>query len=376
MTGLKKKILIIEDDLTMLNNIKIICETLGHEVLATFDRIDYKEIEPYLENCELLLLDINFPKGKSGLQFAEMIKKRFPVPIIYVTGNIESDIFERASDTIMHGFLPKPFTKDQLDFAIRLSLVRTEYEKMMRKQLENFFNKEKMIQVGEIAGGLIHDLNNFNSIVLMNFELINNYSSISLTGEQKEKIDKYVKSGQQGAKRIDELSDRYKRILASNMDIEYSAFNLQKLFEEVRYYFRTKMKENKVDVIVECDDDLDIYSAEIILLQSLVNLVSNSIDAIVEQELPEKWIKLLAQKVGSEVIINVVDSGTGIDQKIAAQMFDPGFTTKARTAARGTGFGLSYVKDNVEKHLQGSLDLDCAANNTTFKMVLPEAVDH
>lgn len=376
MTGLKKKILIIEDDQTMLNNIKIICETLGHEVLATFDRIDYKEIEPYLENCELLLLDINFPKGKSGLQFAEMIKKRFPVPIIYVTGNIESDIFERASDTIMHGFLPKPFTKDQLDFAIRLSMVRTEYEKMMRKQLENFFNKEKMIQVGEIAGGLIHDLNNFNSIVIMNFELINNYSNNSLTGEQKEKIDKYVKSGQQGAKRIDELSERYKRILASNMDIEYSAFSLQKLFEEVRYYFRTKMKENKVDVIVECDDDLDIYSAEIILLQSLVNLVSNSIDAIVEQELPEKWIKLLAQKVGAEVIINVVDSGAGIDQKIAAQMFDPGFTTKARTAARGTGFGLSYVKDNVEKHLQGSLDLDCAANHTTFKIVLPEAVDH
>lgn len=376
MTGLKKKILIIEDDQTMLNNIKIICETLGHEVLATFDRIDYKEIEPYLESCELLLLDINFPKGKSGLQFAEMIKKRFPVPIIYVTGNIESDIFERASDTIMHGFLPKPFTKDQLDFAIRLSMVRTEYEKMMRKQLENFFNKEKMIQVGEIAGGLIHDLNNFNSIVIMNFELINNYSNNSLTGEQKEKIDKYVKSGQQGAKRIDELSERYKRILASNMDIEYSAFSLQKLFEEVRYYFRTKMKENKVDVIVECDDDLDIYSAEIILLQSLVNLVSNSIDAIVEQELPEKWIKLLAQKVGAEVIINVVDSGAGIDQKIAAQMFDPGFTTKARTAARGTGFGLSYVKDNVEKHLQGSLDLDCAANHTTFKIVLPEAVDH
>ncbi len=376
MAGLKKKILIIEDDLTMLNNIKIICETLGHEVLATFDRIDYKEIEPYLENCELLLLDINFPKGKSGLQFAEMIKKRFPVPIIYVTGNIESDIFERASDTIMHGFLPKPFTKDQLDFAIRLSMVRTEYEKMMRKQLENFFNKEKMIQVGEIAGGLIHDLNNFNSIVIMNFELINNYSNISLTGEHKEKIDKYVKSGQQGAKRIDELSERYKRILASNMDIEYSAFSLQKLFEEVRYYFRTKMKENKVDVIVECDDDLDIYSAEIILLQSLVNLVSNSIDAIVEQKLPEKWIKLLAQKVGAEVIINVVDSGAGIDQKIAAQMFDPGFTTKARTAARGTGFGLSYVKDNVEKHLQGSLELDCAASHTTFKIVLPEAVDH
>lgn len=376
MTGLKKKILIIEDDQTMLNNIKIICETLGHEVLATYDRIDYKEIEPYLESCELLLLDINFPKGKSGLQFAEMIKKRFPVPIIYVTGNIESDIFERASDTIMHGFLPKPFTKDQLDFAIRLSMVRTEYEKMMRKQLENFFNKEKMIQVGEIAGGLIHDLNNFNSIVIMNFELINNYSNNSLTGEQKEKIDKYVKSGQQGAKRIDELSERYKRILASNMDIEYSAFSLQKLFEEVRYYFRTKMKENKVDVIVECDDDFDIYSAEIILLQSLVNLVSNSIDAIVEQELPEKWIKLLAQKVGAEVIINVVDSGAGIDQKIAAQMFDPGFTTKARTAARGTGFGLSYVKDNVEKHLQGSLDLDCAANHTTFKIVLPEAVDH
>ena len=376
MTGFKKKILIIEDDLTMLNNIKIICETLGHEVLATFDRIDYKEIEPYLESCELLLLDINFPKGKSGLQFAEMIKKRFPVPIIYVTGNIESEIFERASDTIMHGFLPKPFTKDQLDFAIRSSMVRTEYEKMMRKQLENFFNKEKMIQVGEIASGLIHDLNNFNSIVLMNFELINNYSNISLTGEQKDKIDKYVKAGQQGAKRIDELSDRYKRILASNMDIEYSAFSLKKLFEEVRYYFRSKMKDNKVDVIVECDDDLDIYSAEIILLQSLVNLVSNSIDAIVEQELPEKWIKLLAQKVGSEVIINVVDSGTGIDQKIAAQMFDPGFTTKARTAARGTGFGLSYVKDNVEKHLQGSLDLDCAANHTTFKMVLPETVDH
>ncbi len=138
MTGFKKKILIIEDDLTMLNNIKIICETLGHEVLATFDRIDYKEIEPYLESCELLLLDINFPKGKSGLQFAEMIKKRFPVPIIYVTGNIESEIFERASDTIMHGFLPKPFTKDQLDFAIRSSMVRTEYEKMMRKHSETF----------------------------------------------------------------------------------------------------------------------------------------------------------------------------------------------------------------------------------------------
>jgi signal transduction histidine kinase len=90
------------------------------------------------------------------------------------------------------------------------------------------------------------------------------------------------------------------------------------------------------------------------------------------QDLPEKWVELQVRDAGTkEVEIAVMDSGTGIPEKLRSKVGQPFFTTKV--VGLGTGLGLSISKGIVEAH-GGHLDLDAGCEHTRFVVTLPRAV--
>ena len=100
------------------------------------------------------------------------------------------------------------------------------------------------------------------------------------------------------------------------------------------------------------------------------NLVKNALDAI---EGPEGTIAVTGRREGSRVLLDVRDTGKGIDRRDARDVFRPGFTTKRR----GWGLGLSLSRRIVEHYHGGRLRLAATrtgpGSGTTFRIELPAA---
>jgi signal transduction histidine kinase len=99
----------------------------------------------------------------------------------------------------------------------------------------------------------------------------------------------------------------------------------------------------------------------------ILNLLNNAVDAV--GPLADKWVEVQVKGIGEEVEISVMDSGSGIPEKLRDKIGQPFFTTK--TIGQGTGLGLSISKGIVEAH-GGRLSLDLECEHTRFLVRLPK----
>jgi len=95
--------------------------------------------------------------------------------------------------------------------------------------------------------------------------------------------------------------------------------------------------------------------------------MNNAQDAVAGST--ERWVKISAQDVGTQIKINVTDSGGGIPREVADRLFRPFFSTKGN---KGTGLGLGISRKIIEAH-GGRLVLDASCANTRFTITLPKA---
>jgi len=108
-------------------------------------------------------------------------------------------------------------------------------------------------------------------------------------------------------------------------------------------------KENiKLNLVII--DDLEIYGFYNELSHVILNIISNSKDALKEKE-ENKLIKIVIKKFRNKARINIYDNGGGIDENVIPQVFEPYYTTKYKSA--GTGVGLYMSKQIIEKHMHG-----------------------
>jgi two-component system NtrC family sensor kinase len=118
----------------------------------------------------------------------------------------------------------------------------------------------------------------------------------------------------------------------------------------------------RIKIETECGppDALECYPA--LLNQVLLNLVANSIDAIQGPG----TISIKAGTEGSEYVITVTDTGSGIPAELRNRVIEPFFTTKG--VGEGTGLGLSIAHAIVKKH-EGTLTLQDAPGGGTLAAI-------
>ena len=114
------------------------------------------------------------------------------------------------------------------------------------------------------------------------------------------------------------------------------------------------------DLTNECTN---IKADETQIEQVLLNLAINARDAMPDGGL----LKFSSRVDNDQVVVQVTDSGTGIDRETLPKIFDPFFSTKGE---RGTGLGLYITKRVVEEHL-GTIEAQTGDRGTTFVISLP-----
>ena len=103
------KVLIVEDELIVAKDIKHSLERINYEVVGLASDVS-ESIELMEQNQpDIVLMDIMLRGGDSGIDAAEIIRKDFKVPVIFLTAYADSATLERAKRAESYGYILKPF---------------------------------------------------------------------------------------------------------------------------------------------------------------------------------------------------------------------------------------------------------------------------
>ena len=133
------KILIIEDELIIAEDLKLQLIKLGYGVTGIAKTYD-KAIQLMEERLpDLFLIDIRLKGDKDGIDLAETVRKKFDVPLIFLTSHADKDTVERAKKVHPDGYLIKPYKREDLYTSVEIAIanyVERKAGKQESKKLE------------------------------------------------------------------------------------------------------------------------------------------------------------------------------------------------------------------------------------------------
>ncbi len=117
------KLLIVEDEMIIANDMKMMLETIGYDVCGIAKSIE-RAITILNENKpDLALVDINLGKGMEGIELGRMINDHYHIPFIFCTSYSDRKTIDEAKPLHPAAYLLKPFNKEDLFVSIELALV-------------------------------------------------------------------------------------------------------------------------------------------------------------------------------------------------------------------------------------------------------------
>ncbi|MDP2077086.1 MAG: PAS domain S-box protein [Sulfuricurvum sp.] len=122
-----------------------------------------------------------------------------------------------------------------------------------------------------------------------------------------------------------------------------------------------------IEYRIEHDSEVFLFQNEV--LQVILVLLKNSLDAFAENEIEGAQITIKIDQIDEYAIITMKDNAGGIDKNIIKNIFLPYYTTKIQSA--GTGIGLSLSKTIIEDHCNGFIDVQSENHCTIFTIKLP-----
>ncbi|GBE27219.1 alkaline phosphatase synthesis sensor protein PhoR [bacterium BMS3Bbin03] len=186
-------------------------------------------------------------------------------------------------------------------------------------------------------------------------------------------IYEYSKIIKQESDRLSDLVNKFldlTRIEAGKMDFRPQPLQLRELIEGILYIASSHAQTKNIILDVKLQDEMDPVLADSKLMSEVVlNLLSNAI----KYSPRDTTIKLTLREEADSVILEVSDQGYGIPEKHLGRIFDKFFRVKDEAAQeeRGTGLGLSLVKEIVELH-KGIIKVESTiGNGSVFRVILP-----
>ena len=254
---------------------------------------------------------------------------------------------------------------------------RKQAEEENLRLMERLQRSEKMEALGQLAGGVAHDLNNVLGILSGYSELL--LLEIPEGHRSRGRVEKILQSTEKGAAIIQDLLTLARRgVMESdviNLNSIVSGFLKTPVFEKMKDYhprvtFRTEYDKNL----------LNIKGSPVHLEKTLMNLVSNAAESIsgpgevtirTESRYLDKPIKGYDEvKEGDYAVLTVSDTGMGIPAENIEKIFEP-FYTKKTMGRSGTGLGLTIVWGTVKDH-NGYIDVQTeVGQGTTFTLYFP-----
>ncbi|MGE5474549.1 MAG: histidine kinase N-terminal 7TM domain-containing protein [Ignavibacteriales bacterium] len=243
------------------------------------------------------------------------------------------------------------------------------------KQTQNhLMQKERLASLGEIAGGVAHDINSPLSSIQTEVHIINTLAQkIVIAGNiTEEKELRYLEEISKRTQNISNASDKIVKIVNSirNHTRNLSGENIQDfdigaVIEDLKILLGHHLRQSKCEMYV-AKEDIIINGDPGKLSQVLTNLIMNAIQAYNGQ--PGR-IEINIYKNGEKAVIEVTDYAGGIAEEFQAGIFKNILTTKG---TEGTGLGLYLCNSLITGHFDGEMKFDSKeGEGTTFFVIIP-----
>jgi len=134
----KKSLLIVEDEGTIALEIQNKVEEWGYSVVDTVSSGEEAIIVALNKRPDLILMDIILKQKITGIEAANIIKKSFDVPIIYLTAYGDEKTIENAKTTFPQAYLLKPFDDNELKLTIEMALYKHNMEARLKRSEETY----------------------------------------------------------------------------------------------------------------------------------------------------------------------------------------------------------------------------------------------
>ncbi|HYK82800.1 MAG TPA: ATP-binding protein [Gemmatimonadales bacterium] len=311
-------------------------EAMGHEIFEVLDR-----------------------------QPRDLLKREFDR--VFDTGEIQQMEMESgASGGTRHYRITKiPMRQDGGDISHVITIGEdiTEWHEAQHRLAET----EKLAALGQLAAGVMHEINNPLATILACCEALA-LRTEALGPSDRQPYDEYLKI-------IDTEVQRCRRIVESLLDFsrpksgEKKRVDVNEVVEHTLFLLKHHARFKRLAVIRELTPGLPPLAADQErLIQSFMALMLNAMDAMDSRGTLTVKSRKNPDRA-DEVLLEFIDTGTGIKREDLAKIFEPFFTTKPQ--GRGTGLGLSIAYGIIAEH-RGRIEVESQVGvGSNFKVYLP-----
>ncbi len=215
----------------------------------------------------------------------------------------------------------------------------------------------KLAALGEMSAGVAHEINNPLAIIAGNIGLLRKYR------EDPEKFESKLQAVEKSTERIAKIVRGLKKFARASDAPDFQENPIQDIIRESISLTEAKAHRHQTRIETKIETNSRISCDSVEIEQVMVNLINNAIDAGKRTQNP--WVEIQAFDENDQVVVRVIDSGTGITPEVEARLFEPFFTTK--DVGEGTGLGLSISKGILTQH-KASLQLNRNLEHTCFEI--------
>lgn len=285
----------------------------------------------YLEAAGRRADGTTFPMDLAIREFQQRRRGRFMVTV--------HDVTERrhAQELLEQRVLEKTADLRAANRSLRKEVGRhRKTEAELRNTQDELIQTSKLAALGKISAGIAHELNQplaairsyaHNGTVLIDRER---------TAEARDNFDRISAM----TRRMADITTHLKTF-ARRPSTETESVNLRAVVTNALSFFQDRIAKEGVAVeLLFPRRDLLVTGEDIRMEQVVINLLANALDAMAES--PVKDLRIVGRRRNGRAVVDLADSGCGIEKVDISRIFDPFFTTKEQGSGLGLGLSISH----------------------------------
>lgn len=346
-------ILYVEDEKESVELIESLLKNKIKTIFVAYDGIEglelYKKHRP-----DIVISDIQMPH-MSGIEMAKEIKKLSPKQnIIFITAFNENHLLLEAINLGIDKYIIKPI--------LTLESLLNPIDNICK--VLSYDTKIKMEERLEAMETILKTISHHWKQPLNLISIESSAMLIHLETEKtsKEKLTSELTNIVNTTQSLSRMIDDFITMFSNTISIYSKNFSLNETIENSIEILKDELIANNI-IIVNNTKNISINQNQVLFEQVILNLLTNSIEAIIEnqEDIEKRYILIDTQKDRDEsFILIIIDSGNGIDESIKDKIFEPYFSKKKIHS--GTGMGL-FITNKI---LKNQFNTHISTSNETF----------
>ena len=370
MTDHRPRLLVVDDNQSLVENLAEILEDAGYAVRGANSCAE--ALQAARDGFAVALVDLKLPDG-DGTALAPRLKELSPDgEVVLLTGFATLESAVAAVRAGACAYLVKPCATQELLVTVEQAMRQVRLHADKRELSRRAQMAEKLAAVGTMTAGLSHEIRNPLNAAALQLSVLERRIA-RMPEETQPPLLEPLTLVRDEIKRLDHILEDFLQF-ARPREFVARPVEVVPVLNKVIDLMEGQAERRGVRVVRDLRPVPPIKGDEERLRQVLVNLALNSLEAVPEGGMvrlscdPEDPDPERADDAGA-VLIRIDDDGPGVPPELRDRIFEPFFTTKAQ----GSGLGLSIVHAIVSQHA-GSIRIDDSPEGgARFEVRLPRA---